>query len=303
MASRRTKFWRFTVNNPTDDDHQNVADFLDGPRCTYGIVGRENAPTTGTPHLQGYAILVSSQRRSYLVNHCCARGSYRPADATPEQNRTYCSKEGDFDEYGTLPVSQQGRRTDLDELVEWIDQFTVDNGRAPSSPDFAKYKPKEYIKYPRLTRMAAHRVPARQLEFGDPNEWQRELAEKLSGPADDRTVDFIIDIEGGKGKTWFCRWMMTQNPESVDVLGVGRKEDMAYMISETKTIFLFNVARGQMDYLSYPLLENLKDRLLMSGKYSSVMKTWETNLHVVVLGNEAPDETKMTADRYNIKYI
>lgn len=296
----RSKFWCFTVNNPTAEDNQRVADFLGGTNVSYGIVGRENAPTTGTPHLQGYLILVNSQRRSYLLNNLSPRGSYRSANGTPEHNRAYCSKDGDFDEYGEIPQSNQGRRNDLDELIEWIDQFTADNGRPPISPDFAAHKPKALVRYPRLVRVAALRAPPRQLEFGEPREWQRNLAEKLSQPADDRSVDFVIDSDGGKGKSWFCRWMLTNNPDSVQVVTIGKKDDIAYALDERKHIVLFNVPRGQMEYLSYPLLEGLKDRMVMSGKYSSAMKYWNQKVHVVVLGNEEPDYEKMTGDRYNV---
>ena len=54
-----------------------------------------------------------------------------------------------------------------------------------------------------------------------------------------------------------------------------------------------------MEYLNYGFLESLKDRMVFSPKYESQMKLLPNKVHVVVLGNEAPDETKMTADRYN----
>lgn len=294
----QSKFWCFTLNNPTEDETQNVATFLEGPSCLYGIFGRE-VGVRGTPHLQGYVILARSQRLSYLRNSLSARAHFEKARGSPEDNYDYCTKGGDFDEFGTLPRTGQGRRSDLDRYVEWIDKFTEDNGRPPASPDFAKHQPNAYVKYgQRLVRTAALRAPPRQLEFGEPNEWQRGLAQKCSQPADARSVDFVIDTEGGKGKTWFCRWMLTSRPEDVQVLGVGKKDDLAYMLDETKTIFLFNVARSQMEYMSLPLLENLKDRMVVSTKYCSKLKTWDRNVHVIVLGNEYPKDT-MTEDRYN----
>lgn len=293
--------WIIVVNNPTEDCEQQLTDLLDSRYVKYGIFGRE-VGDSGTPHLQGFCILDRARRMSFLRNRV-PRGHFEVARGTDQQASDYCKKDGDFEEFGTMPVSQQGRRTDLERIVDWIDEFTRDNGRAPGSPELAKYQPAAYIRYyHRLTALAAHRAPRRQLEFGDPLEWQQQQSDRLTDPADDRTVDFIIDPEGGKGKTWFCRWMLTNN-DAVQVLGVGKKEDMAYILDETKTIFLFNVARGQMEFLSYSLLESLKDRMVMSGKYSSRMKTWTSKVHVVVLGNEMPDESKMTADRYNIEII
>ena len=290
--------WCFTLNNPTEDEEQHVSDWLAGPQCMYGCYGRE-VGESGTPHLQGFIILCNSNRLSFLRNQLSQRAHYERARGTSAQARDYCRKDGDFEEFGTFP-SRQGKRSDLDDLISWADAFAEEHGRAPSSPDIAKHQPHAYIKYPRFRALCAHRTPPRALEFGEPNEgWQRDLVDRLANPADDRSIDFVVDAEGGKGKTWLCRYMMTMN-QKVQILGVGRKNDLAYLISTDKTIFLFNVARGQMEFLSYSLLEALKDRMVISTKYQGEMKTWTDNVHVVVLGNEEPDYEKLTADRYNV---
>lgn len=293
-----SKFWCFTLNNPTEDVEQVVTDFLSSGDVTYGIFGRE-VGESGTPHLQGFVILGRSRRLSFLRRKFQAHWTRRHSNSTNEQARDYCKKDGDFEEFGEFPVSQQGRRSDLQSLIDWADAFTIANNRPPSSPDIAKHRPEAYLRYPRFRALCAHRAPRRQLEFGEPNEWQLDLAEYISNDADDRSVRFVIDPEGGKGKTWFCRWMLT-NHEDVQILGVGRASDIANMVDDTKRIFLFNVARGQMEYLSYQILEALKDRLLISGKYHGRTMVWSTNVHVVVLGNEEPNYDKMTADRYDV---
>lgn len=298
MTSTR---WCFTLNNPSDDDEQKCSDFLSSGVVTYGVLGRETGES-GTPHLQGFVILGSSQRLSYLRRRLSDRAHYERANGTSEQARDYCKKDGDFEEFGTFPA-RQGHRTDLDELLEWAKQFESDNGRPAASPDIAKHQPRAYLKYPRFRALCAHRAARRQLEFGDPLPWQLDLAEYVAdepeGVVNDRKVRFIVDPEGGKGKTWFCRWMLT-NHYACQVLGVGRASDIAHMIDETKHIFLFNVARGQMEFLSYSILEQLKDRILISGKYHGATKLWTRKTIVVVLCNEFPDYTKMTNDRYDV---
>lgn len=294
MTSSR---WCFTLNNPVDDEEQQLCDFLAGPDCTYAVFGRE-VGTSGTPHLQGFIILRSASRLSYLRNNASDRAHYEKARGTSVQARDYCKKDGDFEEFGTFP-NNHGKRSDLDELIAWADDFALTNGRAPSSPDIAKHQPQAYLKYPRFRALCAHRAPRRALEFGEPKPWQLELEQRLDGPADDRTVDFVVDTEGAAGKTWFCRYMLTNSPK-VQILGVGKKVDIAYLIDDEKSIFLFNVARGQMEYISYALLENLKDRMILSTKYQGELKVWTTNVHVVVFSNEYPDQDKMSADRYNI---
>lgn len=296
-----SKFWCFTLNNPTEDVEQHVGEFLESADVAYGIFGRE-VGESGTPHLQGFVILNRSRRLSFLRNKFQAHWTRRHARSTNEQARDYCKKDGDFEEFGTFVEQRQGHRSDLDELLAWADEFTETNGRPPTSPDIAKHQPRAYLKYPRFRALCAHRAPRRKLEFGEPNAWQQHLADALNGDADDRSIAWVIDKEGGKGKTWFCRWMLTNN-DKVQVLGVGRANDIANMVDETKSIFLFNVARGQMQYLSYSILESLKDRILVSGKYQGKIMTWEKNVHVVVLGNEDPDYTKLTADRYEDSMI
>ena len=72
--------------------------------CRYLCYGREVCPSTGTPHLQGFLILGNPSTASAIrkrmpgVHVECSKGS-------PIHNRDYCSKGGDFKEYGTPPVS------------------------------------------------------------------------------------------------------------------------------------------------------------------------------------------------------
>jgi len=295
-----SRFWCFTLNNPTESDEQEVTDLLDNRAWTaYGIFGKEISPS-GTPHFQGFLILDRSRRRSFL-SHKVPRAAFfvRYANSTNEDARDYCKKEGDFEEFGTFPVSQQGKRNDLAQFLDWGDEFIANHGRAPRDREIALAHPGHWLRYQRAADLFRLRAPAPQLQLGEPNEWQSELELRLLDPGDDRTIDFVVDPEGGKGKSWFCRYMATKYPEEVQILGVTKKEDLAFMIDESKSIFLFNVSRNQMEYLSYPLMEAMKDKLVIVGKYASRLKTWDTNIHVVVLGNEPPDYTKLTPDRYN----
>jgi len=68
-------------------------------------------------------------------------------------------------------------------------------------------------------------------------------------------------------------------------------------------VFLFNVPRGSMQFLNYGLLENLKDRMVLSPKYDSKMKILRKTPHVIVFCNEDPDMDKMSADRYIINAL
>jgi len=125
----------------------------------------------------------------------------------------------------------------------------------------------------------------------------------LTAPADDRTVVFYVDKEGGKGKSFFIRWMFTKYPTKVQMLGVGKRDDFAFVIDKSKSIFLINVPRGGMEFLQYTILEQLKDRTIYSPKYQGEMKVLSSKCHVAVFCNEAPDMEKMSIDRYKVVEI
>lgn len=94
--------------------------------------------------------------------------------------------------------------------------------------------------------------------------------------------------------------MMQTKPEKVQILKTGKESDMCYAINEDKSIFLLDVPRSRMEFLQYSVLEQLKDRMVFSTKYNSQMKILRSPTHVVVFCNEHPDETKLSADRYNV---
>lgn len=291
--------WCFTLNNYTEDDEQSVGDFCDGPRCLYAVVGRE-VGDTGTKHLQGFIILNQPMRLAALRNAVSPRAHYEAARGTSEQAADYCKKDADFDEHGVFP-SEQGARTDIDRFKAWV--ATQDT--LPSQRTVAREFPGLFLRYPRLIELMGHLrehpalMPA-QTVFRD---WQADLHLTLQALPDDRSVNFFVDTDGGKGKSWFVRYYITHYADTTQFLSVGKRDDLAYAIDETKRIFLFDLPRGSMEHFQYTILEKLKDQLIFSSKYASRVKVLEQPCHVVVFCNEDPDMTAMTNDRYVMKYI
>lgn len=104
MSNVRNRSFVFTWNNYPAE----YADTLASLGQRYIVYGREVAPTSGTPHLQGYlyfsnARTVRSVRRKLVGAHVeCARGTFL-------QNRTYCTKSGDYHEDGNPPTDDSER--------------------------------------------------------------------------------------------------------------------------------------------------------------------------------------------------
>lgn len=114
----RTRGWCFTWNNYSEKDIVTCR----GLKSVYTVFGKEIAPTTGTPHLQGYFYFKEATTRSALCKKIKG-ASVRAAKGNAEQNQRYCSKEGEVYECGVPP--HQGERKDLESIKKIID----DGGR------------------------------------------------------------------------------------------------------------------------------------------------------------------------------
>lgn len=104
-----TKYYCFTVNNPSSDDDKQLSDL--SAITKYLIFGREKGESD-TLHYQGYVELFKPQRFSWIKKRL-TRAHIEPKGGSRTQAREYCKKDGDFTEYGTFTVDKQGKRNDL----------------------------------------------------------------------------------------------------------------------------------------------------------------------------------------------
>lgn len=100
----------FTKNNADEDAWGSLRITLNS-HCKYWVVGHEIAPTTGTPHLQGYCEF-SSPRYFNAVTKLLTGCHVEVRKGTREQATEYCKKGGQYEEHedGFQP---QGKRNDL----------------------------------------------------------------------------------------------------------------------------------------------------------------------------------------------
>lgn len=130
-------------------------------------------------------------------------------------------------------------------------------------------------------------------------EWQKNIENILLTEPDDRTIYWIIDHEGNKGKTALCKYLV-HNYKAAYVSG--KANDIKHIIAELKekpNIVLFDYPRSLESYVSYQAIEEIKNGIFCSGKYES--KTIVMNSpHIIVFSNFIPDLTKLSKDRWNI---
>jgi len=298
----RAKRWVFTLNNYTEEELL-ALHHIDG-HVDYLVFAKE-VGENGTPHLQGYVCFPDQKRLNAVKEILGNRCHVEVSRGTPDQASKYCKKPttlaSDIYEYGTLP-GPQGRRTDLNNFFEWGKEFIDEHGRPPVTPEAARLHPEVVTKYPRCTKTLRMMFEPTIPEGAELRPWQQELNDELEAPADDRSIIFYVDEQGNKGKSWFQRWFTDTHPFA-QMLAPGKRDDIAHAVDESKSVFLFNVCRDQMQYLQYTVIEALKDKTVFSPKYMSTMKRLQTTPHVVVFSNEYPDMTKLSEDRYVIRNI
>lgn len=137
----RSRQFCFTLNNYTEDVYASLL----AVKCNYICIGKEVAPETGTPHLQGYIAFKDAKTMASLkkIN---AQAHWTKCDGLPSQNRTYCIKEGVFEERGKLPSDPEskGHR----EKRRWQDAFdAAKDGRIEDIPADIKCRNLKSIMY------------------------------------------------------------------------------------------------------------------------------------------------------------
>lgn len=293
----RARNWCFTINNYDEDDILLLRETAELPCCRY-LVFQQEVAQSGTSHLQGYVSLNSQQRIGQLKKLVGDRAHLEVAKGTPQQNRDYCSKEqtgqaGTLEEFGSIPERKQGKRNDLEEIIDTIKGGEFDLKRLRDEhPDVC-------AKYPRFVReLIGDHKPLPEIEDHELHIWQRDLERTLSAPPNDREIIFVVDELGNQGKTWFAKHYCKKHKDA-QYMEPGKKADMAYALETTKRVLFVNVTRQQVEHMQYSFYESVKDGLVFSPKYESGMKYLD-KMHVVILMNQQPDMTLLSNDRYNI---
>lgn len=297
MPSPSGTRWCFTLNNWTPaeldllieigEDHANRG-------IVYLVIGREQGES-GTPHLQGFVVLQRNHRRPSVQRTLhLQRAHLEVARGTSLQASTYCKKDGDFLEYGTIPGSKENHRNGFDSFREWALQQPF----KPTAAAVALEFPGLFIRYGRIMEWLDLVYPVNINVDGELRPWQRHLAADLESPPDDRKIYFVVDPEGGAGKSWFIKYFYSKHSDDTQILSIGKRDDVAFTIDESRRYFLFDLPRSTGGFLQYSVLEQLKDRIVFSPKYGSRTKVLTHVPHVVVFTNEQPDYTKLSRDRF-----
>jgi hypothetical protein len=134
--------------------------------------------------------------------------------------------------------------------------------------------------------------------------FQLEIKEMIQTKPDPRKILWYWDSKGNIGKTTIAKHLCMKDETCIYVSG--KAADIKSMIQVMKAkgkdvnTILFGIPRFSQDYVSYSALEELKDGIFFSGKYEAGMVIMNTP-HIIVMANFAPDESKLSADRWDIR--
>lgn len=297
----RARNWCITINNPQPEERAVFVSERFRAKIKYYIYQVESGEN-GTPHIQGY-VCFNSQIRQHQVKAFFPRAHLEIARGKPADNKAYCSKEdGRIDgpyEYGDLPEGQ-GRRSDLKEF-----RTAVLNEELSELDMYDRY-PDVVAKYRDFCRTCVeHGREKRRREGAPPFNpragWQIGLQLKLDAEPDRRKVHWYYDEIGNTGKSFFALNYRSPDGRYGYIVTGGRHSDIYAGYKDEKVVF-FDWARDNEDGFPYRVVENFKNGYFLSTKYQVVARRFDP-VHIVVFANFAPDQAKLSADRWDIHHI
>lgn len=138
------RHFAFTYNNydKVDNWEAQLCDALNELGANYVIWGKEIAPTTGTPHLQGY---VQLRGRKYfsVIRKCLPNTHITIVRGSSQDNVNYCKKiDTDYYESGELRTVARGRAK---QKADW--SILLDMASEGRLDEIRELNPREYVLY------------------------------------------------------------------------------------------------------------------------------------------------------------
>lgn len=291
---KRFRGFAYTLNNYTEEEYERIKSI---GKVSYHIMAREIAPTTGTPHIQGYIHFKDVKKWKDAKKIVSKRCFIVMIKGSPFQNFKYCSKEDpNFIEIGIRPVGS-GKRSDIDNLrtilktiglTTPVDELIVDYGNNQQQCSYIKTYVNSLINI-------KHEEDFKNRDIGKFTQCQQDWHDLLM-IQDNRKILFIVDSIGNTGKSYFCNIMKKLYGHKVFITKGGKTLDLSYIFKREEYVLYDCPRTGE---INYQFLECMKDGYITSNKYESQNKQWGGS-KVIVLTNSEPDLSKLSLDRYLI---
>lgn len=139
--------------------------------------------------------------------------------------------------------------------------------------------------------------------------WQQKVTTIVESEPDPRTIYWIWEAVGNTGKSAFTKSLLCGHLRVLLTGGAGK--DAKFQVASYCTnvdsrgpeVVLFDLPRSSDGkYISWEALESIKNGCFYSSKYESCQVVMGIP-HVIVFANQQPDESKLSADRWEIHEI
>lgn len=138
-------------------------------------------------------------------------------------------------------------------------------------------------------------------------DWQQEILDLVEKDSDERSILWVCDREGKKGKSFLVKYIDLK----YDVISAdGKKDNVFNQIrtwmennpEESPKVVILDIPRSGIGYVNYGVLEQIKNGRIYSGKYEGGKCLFEIP-HIVVMANDMPEMDAWSKDRYDIRVI
>jgi len=135
--------------------------------------------------------------------------------------------------------------------------------------------------------------------------YQTFILKLIKEEPDDRKIHWFYENKGNVGKSSFCKHLILKYDA---ILLCGKAADMKYAIAEMvrnnnpPKIIIFDIPRESVDFFSYTGLEEIKNGMFFSAKYTSGMCVFNIP-HIICFANCKPTLEKCSMDRWSLYSI
>jgi hypothetical protein len=264
-------WWFFTWNNYVEKDCGLLASFFLDLGAKY-CFGEEIAPTTGTPHLQGFVKFAQQKRLKTIRNDLIRFFGHSKLSWSPSRNREacydYCEKDGIVYKNMERPTNRKKKLSPMEEdRREVLQQY-----------DGVEWRP-----------------------------WQRHVLDTIERELvvpNSRVVHWYWETVGNTGKSFLADYL---NCKYDTVIADGKKADIFNQLLTMREkykkrceVIIVDIPRTNEGWVNYGTLEALKNRTLVSGKYEGGKVYLPQQPPVVVFANFEPNYMMMSADRWDV---
>lgn len=299
-----------TLNNWTHEELEHLRNVVTQPDtkikyiCFIQEVGESN-----TPHLQIYA--QASDKLSLKQWH--QQLGPRIANIVPTidipKAIAYCKglKDGQpkpgsnldsVEEYGILPGTDQGKRTDIHQAVEAVTNGKRTYDAIVENPGAIQaYKALQDLERESKRRRALLAV---QSEFDNIvwYPWQQGILDGLNQPVHNRKVTWLYEETGNVGKSTLTRYLASIGKAYTP--DVSKIQDILYNYNY-EPVVIFDIPRSKEEHIDhfYTAIEQFKNGHFTSTKYEPRHMLFKSP-HVIVFANFYPNTSKLSMDRWDI---